>query len=61
MQRYQFNGRKGTALRELDVFEDQWRTEGSFGGFKPPPEIPKTLQNRDKLNPIVKNVKNRLI
>ena len=29
------------------------------GGFKPPPpEIPKALQNRAKLNPIVKNVKN---
>ena len=34
----------------------QWRT----GGFKPPPppEIPKAHQNRAKLNPIVKNVKN---
>ena len=28
------------------------------GGFKPPPEIPKVLQNRAKLNPIVKTVKN---
>jgi len=39
----------------------QWRTEeGRFGGFKlpPPPEIPKVLQNRAKLSPIVKNVKN---
>jgi len=37
----------------------QWRTEGDFGGFKPPPpEIPKTPQNRAKLNPIVKTVKN---
>jgi len=35
----------------------QWRTEGRFGGFKPPTEIPKTLQNRAKLNPIVKTVK----
>ena len=35
----------------------QWRTEG--GGLKPPrPEIPKALQNRTKLNPIVKTVKN---
>jgi len=33
----------------------QWRTEG---GFKSPPEIPKALQNRAKLNPIVKTVKN---
>ena len=41
----------------------QWRTEGGFGGgFNPPPtpatEIPKVLQNRAKLNPIVKTVKN---
>ena len=37
----------------------QWRTEGVFGAFKPPPrEIPKALQNRAKLNPIVKTVKN---
>jgi len=33
----------------------QWRTEG---GSNPSPEIPKALQNRAKLNPIVKNVKN---
>ena len=35
----------------------QWRTEG---GFKPPfpPEIPKALKNRAKLNSIVKTVKN---
>jgi len=38
---------------------DQWRTEGGVGVFKPPPEIPKALQNRAKLNPIVKTVKNR--
>ena len=36
----------------------QWRTDGLFGGFKPPPQIPKALQNRAKLNPIVKTVKN---
>jgi len=30
---------------------------GWVGGFKPP-EIPKALQNRAKLNPIVKTVKN---
>ena len=29
-----------------------------FGGFKPPSEIPKAFQNRDKLNPFVKTVKN---
>ena len=36
----------------------QWRTEGG-GGVQtpPPPEILKTLQNRAKLNPIVKTVK----
>jgi len=32
---------------------------GGFGVFEPPPpEIPKALQNRAKLNPIVKTVKN---
>ena len=31
---------------------------GEFGVFKPPPEILKALQNRAKLNPIVKTVKN---
>ena len=37
----------------------QWRTEGGFGKFKPPPpEIHKALQNRAKLSPIVKTVKN---
>ena len=30
---------------------------GWFGGSTPPPEIPKALQNRAKLNPIVKTVK----
>ena len=35
-----------------------WRV-GGFGVFKPPPtEIPKALQNRAKLNPTVKTVKN---
>ena len=32
---------------------NQWRTEGGLG-VQPPPEIPKALQNRTKLNPIVK-------
>jgi len=38
----------------------QWRTEGGGGGVRGsnPPEIPKALQNRAKLNPIVKTVKN---
>ena len=31
------------------------------GGLNPPPEIPKAPQNRAKLNPILKTVKNRLI
>jgi hypothetical protein len=47
-----------SALFKIQVLWDvkQWRTEG---GFKlPPPEIPKALQNRAKLNPIVKTVKN---
>ena len=33
----------------------QWRTEGGFGVFKPPPEIPKALQNCVKLNLICEN------
>ena len=37
---------------------NQWRTEGGLGCSTPPPEIPKALQNRAKLNPIVKTVKN---
>ena len=39
---------------------DQWRTEGGLGcsNHPPPPEIPKALQNRAKLKPIVKTVKN---
>jgi len=36
----------------------QWRTGG--GGLNPP-EFPKALQNRAKLNPIVKTVKNYCI
>jgi len=39
----------------------QWLTEGGLvggGGVEPPPqEIPKSLQNCAKLNPIVKTVK----
>ena len=31
---------------------------GGLGCSTPPPEIPKTLQNRAKHNPIVKNVQN---
>ena len=36
-------------------------TGGGFRVFKPPPEIPKALQNRAKLNPIVKTVKKKLL
>jgi len=38
----------------------QWRTEGAVWGVQTPPprEIPKALQTRAKLNPIVKTVKN---
>jgi len=36
---------------------DQWRTEGGWG-VQNSPEIPKALQNRAKLTPIVKTVKN---
>jgi len=48
---------------ELRGFKDiQRRTEGGGGVFEPPdpppPEIPNALQNRAKLNLIVKTVKN---
>jgi len=43
------------SLRLLDTL--QWRNEG--GVQTPPPEIPKAVQNRAKINPIVKTVKNR--
>ena len=33
---------------------------GGVWGFQPPSEIPKALQNRVKLNPIVKTVKKLL-
>jgi len=37
----------------------QWRTEERGGEVQTPPlEIPKALQNRAKINPIVKTVKN---
>ena len=52
--------------QETNRKEDKERLEqpvayrGGIGSFKPPPtpEIPKALQNRAKLNPIVKTVKN---
>ena len=43
-------------------FLHQWRAEGGgggvWGGAQTSPEIPRALQNRAKLNPIVKTVKN---
>jgi len=33
----------------------QWRTEGVLECSNPPTEIPKTLQNRTKLNTICEN------
>jgi len=40
-------------------YDNQWRTDGGVSEVHPPPpEIPKALQNRAKLNPIVKTVKN---
>ena len=45
-------------LGTLQVGVIHWHTEGGLGVQTPPPEIPKALQNRAKLNPIVKTVKN---
>jgi len=42
-------------MRKIGLHEGQWRTEGCSN--PPPPEIPKALQNRAQLNPIVKTVK----
>jgi len=48
----------------LNMSHLQWRTGGGEGGGggggsrPPPPEIPKALQNRAKLSPTVKTVKN---
>ena len=44
---------------KLYLFPFQWRTEvGGWGCSTPTPQILKALQNRAKLNPIVKIVKN---
>ena len=37
---------------------NQWRTEGGGWGVQTLPKIPKALQNRAKLKPSVKTVKN---
>ena len=50
-----------TSTYHFSYTQYQWRTEGEgVVGFKHPktPEISKALQNRSKLNPIVKTVKN---
>ena len=43
------------AFFSIHFRRDQWRTEGGFGCSNPPPEIPKALQNCDKLNRICEN------
>jgi len=68
----QINGRKPQVERSACVRDEvstpdtptkrnQWRTEGGgalgISNTPPPPEIPKALQNRAKLNQIVKTVK----
>ena len=42
------------------VHLQQWLTEGGLGvqTLPPPPEVSKALQNRAKVNPIVKSVRN---
>ena len=46
-----------TGIMKEQMLLHQWRTREG-GSFKPPPEIPKALQNRAKVNPIVNTVKN---
>ena len=50
--------RIGTAIISLPLYvvSQQWRIEGGLVGSNPP-EILKALQNRAKINPIVKTVK----
>jgi len=59
-QRCCFDCRDYTASNDGEDDLVQWRTERGegLGCSGTPPEIPKTLQNRAKLNPIVKTVKN---
>ena len=45
-------------INHITVVTNSGVPRGGFGVFKPPPKIPKALQNRAKLNPIVKTVKN---
>ena len=52
-------GPKGSRrLRCRDFKTVAYREGGRFGGVQTLPEIPKALQNRAKLNPIVTTVKN---
>ena len=53
----------GWGMDWIDLAQDRAVAyQGGFKGFggvqPPPPEIPKALQNRAKLNPTVKTVKN---
>ena len=43
---------------ERSTVESSGVPKGGLGVSNPPPQIPKALQNRAKLNPIVKTVKN---
>ena len=53
---------QNVVMRRLPVFWSTasvaYRGGGVYGVQPPPPEIPKALQNRAKLNTIVKSVKN---
>ena len=62
---YSIGGSVSTTVRQNELNKrnvtspcQQFTEGGDFGGFNPPTEIPKALQNRAKLNPIVQNVKN---
>ena len=44
----------------MELHPVAYREGGLRGSTPSPPEIPKALQNRAKLNPIVKTVKNLL-
>ena len=54
---YNLTGITGTLLEDVCSVADSGVPRGG-SGFSNPPEIPKALQNRAKLNPIVKTVKN---
>jgi len=50
-------------LQMFIIYANQWRTEGGGGWnvqIPSPPEIPKALQNRAKINPTVITVKKLL-